>query len=51
MLNHTVQYLEKYRGTVTTAGIQGLALTEQARGLTHWRREKRWPMAELKDRP
>ena len=30
----------------TTAGIQGLALSEQARRVTDRRRERRWEMAE-----
>ena len=32
-------------------GMQGPAFTEQARGVTNWRRERRWEMVELKDRP
>ena len=47
MFNLTVQYLEKYS---TTAGIQGLASSEQANRVTDWRRERRWEMVELKDR-
>ena len=31
-----------------TAGIQGLALSEEARRVTDWRRERRWEMVELK---
>ena len=31
-----------------TAGIQGLASSEQAR-ITDWRRERRWEIAKLKD--
>ena len=46
MFNLTVQDLEKYS---TTAGIQGLAWSEQARQATDWRRERRWEMVELKD--
>ena len=37
-------------GYRTTAGIQGLALSEQARVTTDWSRERRWEMVELKDR-
>ena len=33
----------------TTAGIQGLASSEQARRVTDWRRKRRWEMVELKD--
>ena len=47
ILNLTVPYLEK---DTVRAGIQGLALSEQAGGVTDWRRERRWEMAELKDR-
>ena len=47
IFNLTVQCLEKYS---IRAGIQGLALSEQARRVTAWRRERRWDMAELKDR-
>ena len=47
IFNLTVQYLEKYS---IRAGIQGLALSEQVRRVTDWRRERRWGMAELKDR-
>ena len=47
IFNLTVQYLEKYS---ITAGIQGLAPSEQARRVTDWRRERRWKMVELKDR-
>ena len=32
----------------TTAGIQGLASSDQARRVTDGRREKRWEMVELK---
>ena len=32
-----------------TAGIQGLASSEQARRVTDWRRQRRWQMEELKD--
>ena len=46
IFNLTVQYLEKYS---IRAGIQGLALSEQVRRVTDWRRERRWGMAELKD--
>ena len=46
ILNLTVQYLEKYS---VRAGIQGLALSEQAGGVTDWRRERRWEKVELKD--
>ena len=54
----TVQYLESsvlrystlraqwYR---TTAVIQGLAASEQARRVTDWRGERRWEMGKLKD--
>ena len=34
----------------TRAGTQGLAAGEQARRVTDWRRERRWELAELKDR-
>ena len=47
IFNLTVQYLEKYS---IRADIQGLALSEQVRRVTDWRRERRWGMAELKDR-
>ena len=33
----------------TTAGIQGLASTEQARRVSGWRKERGWEMVELKD--
>ena len=33
----------------TTAGIQGLASTEQTRRVTDWRRERRWETVKLKD--
>ena len=46
IFNLTVQYLEKYS---ITAGIQGLASSEQARRVTDWRRQRRWEMVELKD--
>ena len=45
IFNLTVQHFEKYS---ITAGIQGLALSEQARRVTDWRRERRWEMVELK---
>ena len=32
-----------------TVVIQGLALSEQARRVTDWRKERRWEMVELKD--
>ena len=41
-----LQYLEKCRSI--TAGIQGLASTEQARRI-HWRRNQGWEMVESKD--
>ena len=45
-----VRYLEKYSSTYsTTAGILGLVLSEQARRVTDWRRERRWEMVELKN--
>ena len=44
ILNLTVPYLEK---DTVRAGIQGLALSEQAGGVTDWRRERRWEMVEL----
>ena len=47
ILNLTVPYLEK---DTVRAGIQGLALSEQAGGVTDWRRERRWEMVQLKDR-
>ena len=31
----------------TTTGIQGLAVREQARRVTDWRRERMWEMVEL----
>ena len=34
----------------TTAGIQGLASSVQAKRVTDWRKERRWEMVELKDR-
>ena len=33
----------------TTAGVQRLALSEQAGGVTDWRMERSWEMLELKD--
>ena len=39
-----VQYLEKYSSNSTTAGILGLALSEQARRVTDCRRERKWEM-------
>ena len=42
-----MQYLEQY---ITTAGTQGLALSEQARRVPDGRREMKWEMVELKDR-
>ena len=33
----------------TSAGILGLALSEEARRIAEWRREKRWEIVELKD--
>ena len=38
MFNLTVKYLEEYS---TTAGIWRLALDEQARRITYWRRQRR----------
>ena len=49
IFNLTVQYLEKYSSTSTTAGIQGLASSEQARIVTDWGRERRWEMVGLQD--
>ena len=46
MFNLTLQDLEKYS---TTAGIQGLAWSEQARQASDWRRARRWERVELKD--
>ena len=43
-----VQRLEKYSSTAT--GTQGVALNEQARRVSDWRRERRWEMLELKGR-
>ena len=49
--NPTVQYLEKYSRTYsTTASIQRVASSEQAKGVTAWRRERRREMVELKGR-
>ena len=48
IFNLKAQYLEKY--TSTTASIQGLASSEQARRGSDGRRERRWKMAELKKR-
>ena len=33
----------------TTAGIQKLVSSEQARRVTDWRKERRWEMVDLKD--
>ena len=48
IFNLKAQYLEQY--TSTTAGIQGLASSEQAGRGSDGRRERRWKMVELKDR-
>ena len=48
-----MQYVEKHStvpSKCTTAGTQGPALSERARSVTDWRRERRQEMAELKDR-
>ena len=41
--------LNKVQLYSTTAGIQGLGSSEQARRVTAWRRERRWEMVELND--
>ena len=46
IFNLTVQYLVKYS---IRAGIQGLALSEQVRRVTDWRRERRREKVEMKD--
>ena len=38
IFNLMVQYLEKH------SSIKGLALSEQARTVTDWRRERKWEM-------
>ena len=47
MFKLTVHSLDKYSSAI--AGIQGLALSEQARQVTGWRKEGRWEMVELKN--
>ena len=50
----TTFFILQYRTLKSTVvqynGIQGLALSEQARRVTDWRRERRGEMVELKDR-
>ena len=33
-----------------TSWLAGASMSEQARRVTDWRRERRWEMVELKDR-
>ena len=47
-----MQYVEKHStvpSKCTTAGMQGLALSERARSVTDWWRERKQEMAGLKD--
>ena len=41
---------KKYSSTVQQLEYRGCMLSEQARRVTDWRRERRWEMVELKDR-
>ena len=41
--------LEKYSSTVQQLAYRGVALGEQTRRVTDWKRERRWEMAKMKD--